>query len=113
MTNKLVYVVFGEAGEYSDYRTWNVAAYYSKDEAELHAEAASQAARIMYQSRFDNDQYIINENPFDAFFASNYEQAYYTVEELKLSDRWPGIWNRKCHYLAYASLVLIDQTGIR
>jgi len=38
---KIIYVIQGSTGEYSDHREWNVAAYYSEMAAQAHVQHAT------------------------------------------------------------------------
>lgn len=74
-----IYIVSGTTGEYSDRSDWEVAAYYDKDQADLHAAKANEHA---YKAR---DYGAKMENPFDPNMEGDpFTGTKYAVSEMKL-----------------------------
>lgn len=81
MTIKLpinVWVVYGEAGEYSDRYDWEIAAYLTEADAQAHADAAK---KWFEETRHDECGFQISkDNPYDPGVTSDANWGIYPVE---------------------------------
>jgi hypothetical protein len=85
---KVVYVVIGTAGEYSDRMEWTVCAYRDKSKAETHAtlaerwiaETRERIAALEWRLRHE----AWKANPYDANCQYDYARTDYTVAEVPM-----------------------------
>jgi hypothetical protein len=86
--DEMLYIVFGEDGEYSDWCQWPVAAYRDKALARRHVECAEIAARLKRELKTDAAKAILDawDGSDDAFRA--YAPSY-SLQEVKLRDALP------------------------
>jgi len=71
-----IYVVIGDTGEYDDFSTWIVKAYFSKALADSHALQAQTAADKLQRNNYEPV------NPYDPFMKLDYNGAHYRVQEI-------------------------------
>jgi hypothetical protein len=92
-----VWLVVGEKGEYSDFSTWDVAAYPEKDVAEIHARKANEEVeRILalresldddYEKEREAEKAGLMRNSFDPLYDSDVrwsQKPVYSAEEVLL-----------------------------
>ena len=82
-----IFLVVGDTGRYEDRVEWNVAAYPTREQAELHALNAQAAADAYKASHSDWRDFIsipTGANPFDPEFMmdSTYPSTDYSVVEV-------------------------------
>lgn len=75
------YIVFGECGEYSDWRYWTVAAYDTEEEADQHRDAANKWAKDhgLHRDSYDHEHRELA-NPWDKNMSMDYTGVDYSVE---------------------------------
>ncbi len=80
-----IYIVMGSAGEYSDHRTWQVAAYKTDEEARKHVEKAAERFRELNLEHHE-DVYAIPKgaNEYDSYMQVDSTGTRYYVEEVEL-----------------------------
>jgi hypothetical protein len=84
-----IYIVAAHEGSYSDYTTWEVAAYTSQDDAHQHRDAANELAARKYSEcvalPWDKRKHVDLTTPYDSQLLNDgWEQRVYTVNELTL-----------------------------
>ena len=84
-TQKAVWLVIGECGEYSDFRSWNVAAHTTEEAANAHAKAAEQAVPVDYRSWSYSKQEKFK-HPLDPQFNTDYTGTEYRVEMVEVHE---------------------------
>jgi len=90
MANKTIYVVFGNSGEYSDFRDWPVVAYDTEDSAIGHAEKAKRRAEelkvLMDAAEWNRREALQKTNEFDPHMNMDYTGVDYSVFEIELRE---------------------------
>ena len=82
---KSVFLVVGKCGEYSDWRTWYVAAYPTKEAAEQHAALVNCYTEEKCKGvDWEEREAAAKDNPYDSNCQSDYTGTTYSVEEVKL-----------------------------
>ncbi len=74
MSKKVIYLVEGSTGEYSDHTQWAVAAYLDREMAELHARLANEASA--------EKNYL---DPEDNYKTTSYKLRQEVMEQVKKS----------------------------
>ena len=85
---KLVYVVFGATGEYSDHIEWPVMAYADEAQAQAHIDLASAWVRENVGSRPDYYK-IVPPNPYDPHMQVDYTGVNYYYKTVELATKAP------------------------
>lgn len=87
----MIHIVVGMTGRYEDAMDWNVMAYWTKPEAEAHAERANNWCRqnhVLYTAEgFVHNYYTTRDklkgaNPYDEGFRLDYTGTRYIVESV-------------------------------
>lgn len=87
MTGK-IHVIVGQSGQYSDHSVWNVIAFETKNEADLHVLALEER---MKELNFDSDEYLDYKQEeardekmkdLDPYFSYGNDEVTYGVESL-------------------------------
>jgi len=81
-----IYIVKGTTGEYSDRRSWLVAAYKNEEEAKKHVEKASERHREL-NTKYKGVSYQISDeaNEYDPHMqTTNYTGTIYYIDEVDL-----------------------------
>jgi hypothetical protein len=84
-----IYIVYGETGEYGDYRNWDVAAYYTEKEAQKHADKALKYAKAFMKKYNDGFRLTESSSPYDESFNVDLTTGTdYKVFELELHSKY-------------------------
>ena len=83
---RLVYLVVGTTGEYSDREEWPVRAYLLEANAVRHRDAAEAAAATIHREREDRYSVPHGVNPHDPDMKMDYTGTHYEIWMAELGD---------------------------
>lgn len=79
--SEFVYIVKGTTGEWSDTHIWEVAGFFTLDEAERYAELCNNYAKsIDLDKRYDDGFFL--SNPYDPNMSLDYTGTWYEVSKV-------------------------------
>lgn len=84
-------IIFGRTGEYDSVSRWPVGAYYSREQAEQHANLAEKEAIKIAQERANDYSPAERDNPYDPDMRMDYTGTDYYVIDVNLLDAIPGV----------------------
>ena len=96
---KTIWIIYGETGEYDDWKEWPVCAYFDEEKAKTHAKLAAEfASEARHQGCMQTPRlysYEITErwpNPYDVHMEieSNMDTHYYATP-LEIRDELPKV----------------------
>jgi hypothetical protein len=94
---KIIYIVFGETGEYDDYQQWRICCYDNRNDAIHHAiNAQNEGRKILKKYRWFESGEI--KNKYDPFFFSR-GNIDYGVEPIIMDD---GGWMQKWNFIEFS-----------
>lgn len=84
-----IYLVTGETGEYSDRCNWIVASYTTEEQAKLHVELATEAAKEAVEKA--KYRWHVKSTPYDLHISIDYNGVKYECVEVEVYrhvDEW-------------------------
>lgn len=88
---KSIYLIIGHSGEFGDYETWPVCAYWKESAAKEHARLAHLAAEKIYMRQMDQETYhyepVHVQTEWDDRCYVDYTGTDYQVKEINLYEK--------------------------